>query len=69
MKSTKRVKLHPNLTHPRWVNLMCNSTEPRELVTDKFRSYGVAHREFMPDAIHNTQQYANNRAELSHQPT
>lgn len=43
--------------------------EPREIVTDKLRSYSVAHREFLPDAIHNTQQYANNRAELSHQPT
>jgi putative transposase len=42
---------------------------PREIVTDKLRSYGVAHRKFMPEALHNTQQYANNRAELSHQPT
>ena len=43
--------------------------EPRRIVTDKLRSYGVAHRELIPDAIHNTSQYANNRAELSHQPT
>ena len=43
--------------------------EPQEIVTDKLRSYGVAHREFMPETLHNTQQYANNRAELSHQPT
>jgi len=43
--------------------------EPRKIVTDKLRSYGVAHRELMPDAIHDTTQYANNRAELSHQPT
>ena len=43
--------------------------EPRKLVTDKLRSYGVAHRELIPDAIHDTSQYANNRAELSHQPT
>lgn len=43
--------------------------EPREIVTDKLRSYGVAHREFMPETLHNTQQYANKRAELSHQPT
>jgi len=35
---------------------------------DKFRSYRVAHRELMPDTIHDTSQYANNRAELSHQP-
>jgi putative transposase len=35
----------------------------------KLRSYGVAHRELIPDSIHDTSQYANNRAELSHQPT
>ena len=43
--------------------------EPRKIVTDKLRSYGVAHRELVPDAIHDMSQYANNRAELSHQPT
>ena len=43
--------------------------EPQKIVTDKLRSYGVAHRELIPDAIHDTFQYANNRAELSHQPT
>jgi len=43
--------------------------EPRKIVTDKLRSYSVAHRELTPDTIHDTSQYANNRAELSHQPT
>jgi len=43
--------------------------DPRKIVTDKLRSYGVAHRELIPDSIHDTSQYANNRAELSHQPT
>jgi len=43
--------------------------EPRKIVTDKLKSYGVAHRELIPDTIHDTSQYANNRAELSHQPT
>ncbi|MDA1373056.1 MAG: IS6 family transposase [Proteobacteria bacterium] len=43
--------------------------EPRKIVTDKLRSYGVAHREILPEAIHDTSQYANNRAELSHEPT
>jgi len=43
--------------------------EPRKIVTDKLRSYGVAHRELVPGTIHDTSQYANNRAELSHQPT
>ncbi len=48
--------------------LKIHSDEPRKIVTDKLRSYGVAHRELMPDAIHETSKYANNRAELSHQP-
>jgi putative transposase len=43
--------------------------EPRKIVTDKLRSYGVAHRELIPEAIHDASKYANNRAELSHQPT
>jgi putative transposase len=43
--------------------------EPRKIVTDKLRSYGVAQRELMRDVIHNTERYANNRAEQSHEPT
>ena len=43
--------------------------EPRMIVTDKLRSYDVAHRELIPDMIHETTQYANNRCELSHEPT
>ncbi len=43
--------------------------EPRKIVTDKLKSYGVAHRKLIPETIHDTSQYANNRAELSHQPT
>ena len=49
--------------------LRASGNEPRRIVTDKLRSYGVAHREIMPETIHDTTQYANNRAELSHQPT
>jgi len=49
--------------------LRTSGSEPRRIVTDKLRSYGVAHRELTPDTIHDTSQYANNRAELSHQPT
>jgi putative transposase len=44
-------------------------TEPRKIVTDKLRSYGVAHRELIPETIHSTQQYENNRAEQSHEAT
>lgn len=46
-----------------------HKSEPRKIVTDKLRSYGVAHRAIIPDSIHDTSQYSNNRAELSHQPT
>jgi len=46
-----------------------HQSEPRIIVTDKLRSYDVAHRELIPDVIHDKSQYANNRAELSHQPT
>ena len=49
--------------------LRASGNDPRRIVTDKLRSYGVAHRELIPDTIHDTSQYANNRAELSHQPT
>jgi len=49
--------------------LKMHCDEPRKIVTDKLRSYGVAQRELMPDVIHDTSQYANNRAELSHQLT
>ena len=38
-------------------------------MTDKLRSYGVAHRELMPETIHSTKQYENNRAEQSHEAT
>ena len=42
---------------------------PRRLVTNKLRRYRPAHRDVMPDTVHDTNQYANNRAELSHEPT
>jgi len=35
----------------------------------KLRSYGVAYREVIPETIHVTDQYANNRAEQSHEAT
>ena len=38
-------------------------------MTDKLRSYGVAHRELIPEATHSTKQYENNRAEQSHETT
>jgi putative transposase len=47
--------------------LRSHGGEPRKIVTDKLRSYGVAHRELMPETIHSTKQYENNRAEQSHE--
>jgi putative transposase len=49
--------------------LRSHGGEPRKIVTDKLRSYGVAHRELIPETIHSTEQYENNRAEQSHEPT
>ena len=43
--------------------------EPRKIVTDKLRSYPVARREVIPEVIHVTDRYANNRAEQSHEAT
>ena len=49
--------------------LRSHSGEPRKIVTDKLRSYSVAHRELMPDVIHSAKQYENNRVEQSHAAT
>ncbi len=47
--------------------LRSHGGEPRKIVTDKLRSYGVAHRELIPGTIHSTERYENNRAEQSHE--
>ena len=49
--------------------LRSHGGEPRKIATEKLRSYGVAHREQIPDTIHSTEQYENNRAEQSHEVT
>ncbi len=43
--------------------------EPRVIVTDKLRSYGVAHRRLLPGVEHRQSRYLSNRAENSHRPT
>jgi putative transposase len=45
--------------------LRSHGGEPRKIVTDKLRSYPVAHRKLIPETIHITQQYENNWAEQS----
>jgi putative transposase len=42
---------------------------PRALITDKLRSYSAAKAEVLPRVEHVEQEYQNNRAENSHQPT
>ena len=37
--------------------LKTHRNEPRKIVTDKLRSYGVAHRALIPDTIYDTMQY------------
>ena len=49
--------------------LRSHGGELRQIVTDKLRSYGVAHQELIPESIHSTKQYENNRAEQSHEAT
>jgi len=43
--------------------------EARWLMTDKLKSYVAAHRTVMHTVEHLSHAYANNRAEVSHQPT
>ena len=49
--------------------LRSHGSEPRTIVTDKLRIYLFACRELIPDTIHSTKQYENNRAEQSHDAT
>ncbi|PBC36059.1 IS6 family transposase [Rhodococcus sp. ACPA4] len=42
---------------------------PRALITDKLRSYQVAHRKTMSTVEHRQNKYLNNRCENSHRPT
>ena len=41
---------------------------PIKIVTDKLRSYSAAKKELILGVEHPTQQYENNRCELSRQP-
>ena len=40
--------------------------QPFRIITDKLKSYSAASRTALPGVTHDTQQYANNRAEISH---
>ena len=51
-------KLLKGQNGPRW-----------RMITDKLKSYSAAHRELLPSLTHSTEQYENNRAEVSHEPT
>ena len=43
--------------------------KPERIVTDGLRSYGVAHRDILPEVKHRRSRYLNNRAENSRRPT
>src|SRR3954452_5148267 len=43
--------------------------EPLQIITDKLRSYSAAMRAILGEVAHNTERFANNRVEASHQPT
>jgi putative transposase len=49
--------------------LTCLQYVPRVIVTDKLRSYDVAHRQLLPRVEHQQSRYLNNRSENSHRPT
>ncbi|MGK0172754.1 MAG: putative transposase [Gammaproteobacteria bacterium] len=50
--------------------LLRSQTEvPIEITTDKLRSSAAAKRDVMPSVAHCHDQYANNRVEVSHEPT
>lgn len=49
--------------------LVGQRSEPRRVVTDGLRSHPPAIQSVLPRAMHDTEKYANNRAENSHQPT
>ena len=49
--------------------LRTHGSVSRKIATDKLRSYPVPHRKLMPDVIHSTEQYENNRVEQSHEAT
>jgi putative transposase len=40
-----------------------------KIITDKSGSYSAAKRDIVPRVSHSTEQYENNRCELSHQPS
>src|SRR6266403_4496968 len=50
--------------------LLCSQGKaPLRIITDQLRSYSAALRTIPCGVAHNTERYANNRAEASHQPT
>jgi putative transposase len=49
--------------------LRSHGSEPGKIATDRLRNYGAAHCELIPDTIHSTERYEDNRAEQSHVAT
>lgn len=42
---------------------------PARMITDKLKIYSAAYREVFPSVPYGTEQYENNRAEVSYEPT
>jgi transposase-like protein len=60
MNSYKRHRFPPDIiSYAVWLYYRFNLS----YAVTQLRSYGVAHRELMPDVIHDNSQYENNRAE------
>ena len=51
------------------VDVFLQARRDGKTATSFFKRLLKAHRELIPETIHDTSPYANNRAELSHQPT
>ena len=46
--------------------LKFSNSDLRQIITDKLRSYNVAHRKLASDVTHTSDRYSSNRAEQSH---
>ena len=62
-------KRNAKSAHKLFRKLLKSQPSPRKITTDKLRSYSAAMKKIGLKAPHDTTQYKNNIAEISHQPT
>ena len=65
--SLTAISLQPSDSFLNWCGV--KAQEPFRILTDKLKSYGADSRTILPSVTHDTQPYANHRAEVSHEPT